>query len=79
MKILDKIDIENKEYICIQMLYIENRMVYKAYSEQEDKKVWIEQNSSKYKIITDRKILDKIENMTIPKTDIIIRMEETDE
>lgn len=71
MKILDKIKIYDKEYTCTQILYIDDRKIYKLHNLETNEIKFMEGNTSK--IITDKSILDKINKLIHPKTDIICK------
>lgn len=70
MKILDKIQIYDKEYTCIQILYIDDKKIYKLYDSETDTSKFVEEKT--HNEITNTTVLDKIKNLTCPKTDIIV-------
>lgn len=69
MKILDKIKIDNIEYVCVQILFIEGREIYKVYNLETNEYKFIEKT---YEIVKDDKTLKQIYVLTRPKTDINI-------
>lgn len=73
MKILDKIKSFDKEYVCTQILYIDNRKIYKMYNLETNESKFMEEKT--YEAITDEIILNKINKLTRPKIDIIVKAE----
>lgn len=69
MNILDKIKINNIEYVCVQILFIEGREIYKVYNLETNEDKFIEET---YEIVKDDKTLKQIYVLTRPKTDINI-------
>lgn len=72
MNILDKIKINNIEYVCVQILFIEGREIYKVYNLETNEDKFIEET---YEIVKDDKTLKQIYVLTRPKTDINIEQE----
>ena len=72
MNILDKIKINNIEYVCVQILIIEGREIYKVYNLETNEDKFIEET---YEIVKDDKTLKQIYVLTRPKTDINIEQE----
>lgn len=73
MRILDKTKIHDREYSCTQILFIDDRKIYKLYNLETNDIKFVEENTNE--IITDKSILDKINKLTRPKTDIISNAE----
>lgn len=71
MKVLDKTVIDNTEYICIQKLSINNKIIYILYNSDEKIKKIVEENDNEYRIIVDEEILNKIYELNNPKTDVV--------
>ena len=71
MKILDKVKINKEVYTCIQILYIDNRKVYKVFNAKTKEEKYICDG----KVVKDEKILKKIDDFTHPKTDIIDKID----
>lgn len=65
MRILEKIMIGEKEYICIQKLSIDNKIAYMCVNVQENEFILLQENENA--------ILEKIENeQTIEKANKLI-------
>ena len=74
MKILEKILIDNIEYVCIQTLIIDNKNIYKICDLDGNEQKFIELKEDKIEIIKDKNILNKIEELTMPKTDVVVKI-----
>lgn len=75
MKILDEVLMNEIEYTCIQILYIDHKNVYKLYREETEEKIFVTETDGKLEKIEDKELLHKIKEMTTPKTDIIVDTE----
>lgn len=76
MNILDKIKIDDTEYICVQTLVINGEMVYKLCNSDGNDQKFVKEKQNSYETIQDEETLKKINNLTQPKTDLIITNEE---
>ena len=71
MKILDKVKINDEEYTCIQVLYIDNRRIYKVFNAKTKESKFIGEGN----VIKDKRTLEIIDRLTNPKTDVIEKID----
>lgn len=76
MKILEKIMIDDIEYVCIQAFLIDNEMIYKICNLNGENCTFVKEKQNLYEVIYDKAILEKIKKLTEPKTDIITMIKE---
>ena len=76
MKLFDKINIDNNEYICIQRLSVDRETIYKVCNNNGENVKYVKKIQKLYEIISDESTLKKIKEITDSKTDVIIKTEE---
>lgn len=73
MKITDKVKLNNKEYMCTQIIYVDNLIVYRIHEIFGNEELFIEKIDNKLQKITDKTILEEIYKLLqIKNTDIIV-------
>ena len=73
MKVSDKMKIEDKEYMCTQILFLEKLVVYRVHEIYGNSEMFIQENDNNFQKITDKKILKEIyELIKVKNTDVII-------
>lgn len=75
MKMFDKIKKNDIEYICLNTLYIEDKIIHEIYEKNTSNSIYIEEKDGEYIEIIDEKVLQKIKEFTTPKTDIVIELQ----
>ena len=60
MKVSDKMKIEDKEYMCTQILFLEKLVVYRVHEIYGNSEMFIQENDNNFQKITDKKILKEI-------------------
>lgn len=73
MKVSDKMKIENKEYMCTQILFLEKLVVYRIHEIYGNSEMFIQEKDNNFQKITDNEILNEIyELIKVKNTDVII-------
>lgn len=73
MKILDKIEIKNKKYICTQIIFLKELTVYKVHEESGNEAMFVMKKEDDYEEVTQKNILEELyQLLKVKNTDIII-------
>jgi len=73
MRILDKIKIKNKEYICIQIILLKGKKIFRIHESFGEEEAFIVKKDDNYTVITEEKVLKEIYKfLEVKNTDIII-------
>lgn len=71
LKVADKIKIENKEFMCTQILLLENVVVYRMHEVLGDKSLFMLEKNDGYEEVQDKRILEEIYHLLhIKDTDV---------
>lgn len=74
MKILDKITINEKEYICIQKLSIKGSIIYVCQEQKTKEVIYLKENNGQLEQTEDKKIKKEVEKLIYAKSpDCIIK------
>ncbi len=74
MKILDKITINEKEYICIQKLSIKGNIIYVCQEQKTKENIYLKENNGQLEQTEDTKIKKEVEKLIYAKSpDCIIK------
>ncbi len=74
MKILDKITINEKEYICIQKLSIKGSIIYVCQEQKTKEVIYLKENNGQLEQTEDKKIKKEVEKLIYAKSpDYIIK------
>lgn len=74
MKIADKIKIMDKEYMCIQVIFLENIEVYRMHEVIGNNEIFVMKKDKEYKEVSDKKVLQEIKNLLkVKEIDLIIK------
>ena len=81
MKILDKLPLNGKTYVCMQIFFLENKEIYRVCEEKEQdsdsqiEEIFVILENGKYQEIKDIKTLEKIDKLLEVKcTDVIYKI-----
>ena len=73
LKVADKIKIENKEFMCTQILLLEHVVVYRMHEVLGDKSLFMLKKDNVFEEVQDKRILEEIYHLIhIKNTDVII-------
>lgn len=73
LKVADKIMIENKEFMCTQILLLEQVVVYRMHEVLGDKSLFMLEKDNGFEEVQDKRILEEIYHLLhIKNTDVII-------
>lgn len=73
LKITDKIKIKNIEYMCFQILFLDNLVVYRLHEILGKNELFIREKDNSYEEINDKNTLNEIYNLiSVKNTDVII-------
>lgn len=73
MKIADKIQIENKEYMCTQILLVEKTKIGRVREIMGDSQMFVIEENGSWQKIEDNKLLKKVgELLKVKERDFII-------
>lgn len=74
MKIADKIKINDKKYMCIQVIFLENIEVYRIHEVIGNNEIFVMKADKEYKEVSDKKVLQEIkELLEVNGTDVVIK------
>lgn len=68
MKILDKITINEKEYICIQKLSIKGNIIYVCQEQKTKENIYLKENNGQLEQTEDTKIKKEVEKLIYAKS-----------
>lgn len=75
MKIADEIEIDSNEYMCTQILFLDELTIYRVHSILGNKELFITEKYNNFQEIKDKNILKRIHELTeIKNTDMIIKL-----
>lgn len=74
MKVLDKITINEKEYICIQKLSIDGSIIYVCQEQRTKQLIYLKENNGQLEQTEDENIKKEVEKLIYAKSpDCIIK------
>lgn len=68
MKILDKITIKEKEYICIQKVSIKGSIIYVCKEQKTKQLIYLKENNGQLEQTEDEKIKKEVEKLIYAKS-----------
>ena len=74
MRILEKIKIGGKEYMCTQIFIFKDMRLYRVHNVLESEEIFLIEKENDYEVITDEKFLNEIYKfLEVKDTDHIIK------
>ena len=74
MRVAEKIKINGKEYMCIQIFIFKDMRLYRVHNVLESEELFLIEKENDYEVITDEKFLNEIYRfLEVKDTDQIIK------